>query len=342
MTRRIAVFTGTRADYGLLQWLMHGLKESPDFELCVMASGTHLSPEFGLTASAIEQDGFTITEKVEMLLSSDSPVGVAKSMGLGMIGYADALQRLAPDAIVILGDRFEALAAAQTALVMRIPIVHVHGGEITEGAYDDAIRHAISKMAHLHFASCESHRRRLIQMGEEPSRVFNVGAVGLEHLVHTPLLDRRGLSESLSFDVDKRPFMLVSFHPTTAAIDRPQDSYSALLEALDHFSGHAKIITYSNADNGGRELIALARRYQSLNKDDVLLTPSLGQKRYLSAMKYAALVVGNSSSGIIEAPAFGVASVNIGDRQKGRLCAESVIHCGNSCNDVVTAIHVAL
>lgn len=342
MSKRIAVFTGTRADYGLLYWLMRDLQRASDFDLEIIASGTHLSPEFGNTATFIENDGFVIADSVEILLSSDTAVGIAKSIGLGTIGFADALRRISPDAVIILGDRFEALAIAQTALVMQIPIVHIHGGEITEGAYDDAIRHAISKMAKLHFASCEAHRRRLIQMGEEPHRVFNVGAVGLEHLTRTTFLNRDELSDSLKFDIRQKPFFLVTYHPETASDESPVESYQALIAALDHFPGYVKIITYPNADNGSRALIPLIEKYAQRNPDQVVLAPSLGQVRYLSAMRLAAAVIGNSSSGIIEAPSCHIPTVDIGERQRGRTRAESVISCGANTDDIITAIHFSL
>lgn len=342
MKKRIAVFTGTRADYGLLYWLIHELRNASDFELLLIVSGAHLSSEFGNTAKFIEEDGVPIADKIEILLSSDTPIGVAKSIGLATIGFADSLRRLAPDAIVLLGDRFEALAMAQTALIMRVPIVHLHGGEITEGAYDDAMRHAISKMASLHFTSCYLHRDRLISMGEEPQRVFDVGAVGLEHLSRSSLMNREELSSSLGFDVSHRPYFLVTYHPATAANEMALDSYRALLAALDQFPGYAKIITYPNADNGGRELIPLIEEYARLRPSHVLISPSIGQLRYLSAMAWASAVIGNSSSGIIEAPSCHVATVDIGDRQKGRTRAESVIATGTEKSAIVNAINVAL
>ncbi|WP_460117037.1 UDP-N-acetylglucosamine 2-epimerase [Pseudomonas sp. S2_C03] len=326
MKRKVAVFTGTRAEYGLLYWLMKDIEASRHLELQLIVSGTHLSPEFGETWRQVAEDGFSIDAKVEMLLSSDTSVGVVKSMGLGTIGFADALDRLKPDVLVVLGDRFEALAIVQAALIMRIPVAHLHGGEITEGAYDDAIRHAISKMAYLHFVAAQPYRTRVIQMGESPERVFNVGAIGLDHLLRSPRMDLAELSESLGFEL-RSPFILATYHPVTMLEEDPVRSFSALLEALDQFPTHQIILTYPNADNGGRAIIPLLEAYAQAEPARVLAIPTLGFRRYLSAVSLAAVVIGNSSSGIIEVPAFGIPTVDIGARQQGRLAADSVLHC---------------
>lgn len=339
--RKIAVFTGTRAEYGLLYWLMKDIQAHPELELQVIAAAMHFSPEFGHTWQAIVDDDFPLDAKVEMLLSSDSRVGIAKSMGLGTIGLADALERLAPDALVILGDRFEALAAAQTALVMTIPIVHLHGGEVTEGAYDDAIRHAITKMASLHGVAAEPYRQRVIQMGEQPERVFNVGALGLDHLARSPRMSRQVLAENLGFSLDA-PYLLVTYHPVTLADEPPVESFQALLDALDQWPEHQIILTYPNADNGGRAIIPLLEAYAARQPERVLAIPSLGFKRYLSAVDAAAAVVGNSSSGLIEVPSFGVPTVNIGQRQAGRLAAQSVVHCQATAGDIGSALQKVL
>ncbi|MDE3740190.1 UDP-N-acetylglucosamine 2-epimerase [Pseudomonas resinovorans] len=341
MKRKVAVFTGTRAEYGLLYWLMKDIQTSARLELQIIVSGMHLSPEFGETWRLIEQDGFDINAKVEMLLSSDTPVGVVKSMGLGTLGFADALDRLRPDVLVVLGDRFEALAIVQAALIMRIPVAHLHGGEITEGAYDDAIRHAISKMAHLHFVAAEPYRRRVIQMGESPERVFNVGAIGLDHLHRSPKMVLDELAESLRFAL-RSPYLLVTYHPVTLLEENPEQSFIALLDALDKFPEHQIILTYPNADNGGRAIIPLLEAYAQRQPGRVLAIPSLGFRRYLSAVSTAAAVVGNSSSGIIEVPAFGIPTVNIGARQTGRLAADSVLHCEANCAAIERALHQAL
>ncbi|GGX84106.1 UDP-N-acetylglucosamine 2-epimerase [Vogesella alkaliphila] len=338
--KKIAVFTGTRAEYGLLYWLLKDIQTNDELMLQLIVSGMHLSPEFGLTYQQIEEDGFNIDAKVEIQLSSDTSVGVAKSMGLGVLGLADALQRLQPEALVVLGDRFEALAAAQTAMIMRIPVVHLHGGEITEGAYDDAIRHAITKLSHLHCTAAEPYRQRVIQMGEAPGQVHNVGAIGLDHLRRTKLLNIAELGQALGFPLQK-PYFLVTYHPVTLADEPVETSFQALLDALDDFPDHQVILTYPNADDGGRKIIPLLNDYAA-GRSNVLAMPSLGQVRYLSAVKHATAVIGNSSSGIIEVPAFAVPTVDIGQRQKGRLAAASVIHCDANRLAIKTAIKAAV
>ncbi|MCQ9084854.1 UDP-N-acetylglucosamine 2-epimerase [Vibrio harveyi] len=339
--KKVAVFTGTRAEYGLLFWLLKDIQSDPDLTLQLLVSGMHLSPEFGETYKQIEKDGFSIDEKIEILLSSDSAVGTAKSMGLGVLGFADALSRLAPDVLVILGDRFEALAAAQTAMILRIPIVHLHGGEITEGAYDDAIRHAITKLSYLHGTSTEEYRQRVIQLGESPERVKNIGAIGLDHLKRASFMDAQELSESLNFSIDK-PYFLVTYHPVTLGEEAPEESFQALLDALDTFPDHQVILTYPNADDGGRRIIPMLEEYARSNPERVLAIPSLGQVRYLSAVKHAAAVIGNSSSGIIEVPAFDVPTVNIGSRQKGRLAAKSVLNAAATKESISNAVSLAV
>ena len=338
---KITVFTGTRAEYGLLYWLINDINEDKMLTLQLLVSGSHLSPEFGLTYNQILDDGFHIDEKVEMLLSSNSPTGTAKSMGLGVLGYADALDRLSPDLIVILGDRYEALAAAQTAMIMRIPIIHLHGGEVSEGANDDAIRHAITKLSNLHATSTDSYRKRVIQLGESPERVVNVGAMGLDYLQRGDFLNRSRLSASLKFDLNK-PFFVVTYHPVTLGDEDPVASCQSLLEALEYFHSHQVIFTYPNADDGGREIIPLIESYASSNSGRVLAIPSLGQMRYLSAVKYADAVIGNSSSGIIEVPSFDVPTVNVGVRQQGRLAAKSVLHCSATVDAILEAIELAV
>ncbi|ELB2149625.1 UDP-N-acetylglucosamine 2-epimerase [Vibrio parahaemolyticus] len=339
--KKVAVFTGTRAEYGLLFWLLKDIQSDPDLTLQLLVSGMHLSPEFGDTYKQIEKDGFNIDEKIEILLSSDSAVGTAKSMGLGVLGFADALSRLAPDVLVILGDRFEALAAAQTAMILRIPIIHLHGGEITEGAYDDAIRHAITKLSYLHGTSTEEYRQRVIQLGESPERVKNIGAIGLDHLKRASFMGTQELSESLNFSIDK-PYFLVTYHPVTLGEEAPEESFQALLDALDTFPDHQIILTYPNADDGGRRIIPMLEEYARSNPERVLAIPSLGQVRYLSAVKHAAAVIGNSSSGIIEVPAFDVPTVNIGSRQKGRLAAKSVLNAAAAKDSISNAISLAV
>jgi UDP-N-acetylglucosamine 2-epimerase (non-hydrolysing) len=341
MKRTIAVFTGSRAEYGLLYWLLKEIKESKSLALQFIVSGMHLSKEFGDTWRQIEADGFFIDSKVEMLLSSDSRVGIAKSVGLGTIGLADSLQNLNPDLLIILGDRFEALAAAQVAMILGIPIAHLHGGEITEGAYDDTIRHAITKMASLHFVAAEPYRKRVIQMGEAPASVFNVGALGLEHVLRTPRLSLDELAQDLAFPL-RKPFFMVTYHPVTLLDEDPLQSMKEILSALDHFPDYQVILTYPNADNGGRGLIPMLKEHARNNPERTMAIQSMGSKRYLSALAESAAVIGNSSSGIIEAPSFGVPTVNIGTRQQGRLAAESVLHCAPQAQSITACIRQAL
>ncbi len=341
MPKKIAVFTGTRADYGLLYWLISDIQASEELTLQLIVSGSHLSPEFGNTFEQIEKDGFQIHEKIEMLLSSNSAVGTAKSMGLGVIGYAEALDRLRPDVLVILGDRFEALSMAQTATILGIAILHIHGGEITEGAYDDAIRHAITKLSLVHCTSTETYRQRVIQMGEAPDRVHHVGAIGLDHITRSKLMTKKELSESLGFDLTA-PYFLVTYHPVTLDDEPAEDTFNALLMSLNQFGSHQVIITYPNADNGGRGIITRLEEYAGNSQGRVLAIPSLGQVRYLSAVNNATAVIGNSSSGIIEVPSFNVPTVNIGSRQQGRLAADSVINCQPDTGSITDAITQAI
>ena len=339
--RKVAVFTGTRSEYGILYWLLKDIEASEKLDLQLIVSAMHLSPEFGLTVDLIERDGFEISEKVEMLLSSNTSVGVAKSVGLGVIGYADALARLQPDVLVVLGDRFELLAIVQTAMLFKIPILHLHGGEVTEGAYDDAIRHAITKLSSVHCASLPEYCNRIVQMGESPERVHCVGALALDHLFRSQFISRQELSHSLDFKLDS-PYFLVTYHPVTLANEAPVASFKALLRALDAFPDYKVILTYPNADNGGRDIVPLIENYAQGRPARVLAIPSLGQVRYLSSLKYAAAVIGNSSSGIIEVPSFHVPTVNIGERQKGRISSRSVIHCEASMESISVAIKRAV
>ena len=341
MLKNIAVFTGTRAEYGLLYWLLKDIEADSELNLQLLVSGMHLSPEFGNTYQQIEADGFIIDEKIEILLSSDSAVGVAKSMGLGVLGFADALNRLKPNALIILGDRFEALAAAQTAMILKIPVIHLHGGEITEGAYDDAIRHAITKLSFLHGTSTEEYRQRVIQLGESPERVVNVGAIGLDHLARSEMLSVQQIGKSLGFNLCS-PYFLVTYHPVTLAEEDPEDSFQALLDSLDEFPDHQVIITYPNADDGGRKIIPMLEAYASQSPNRVLAIKSLGQQRYLSTVKHADAVIGNSSSGIIEVPSFCVPTIDIGTRQKGRLAACSVHNCEPNKQSIMAAINHAI
>ena len=339
--KRIGIMTGTRAEYGLLKPLMQEINKDNDLELYLIVSGMHLSPEFGMTYQEIEEDGFEINAKVEMLLSSDSPAGISKSIGLGVIGFADEFQRADLDMLILLGDRYEALSAAICALVMRIPIAHIHGGELTEGAIDDAIRHSITKMSYLHFTSTEQYRNRVIQLGENPERVFYVGALGVENIKKINLMTKEELERSIHFEIDENT-VIVTYHPVTLENNTVEEQFLNLLEVLDRNPKIRMIFTKANADTNGRIVNELIDKYAAQNSERACAFVSLGQKRYLSALKYCRIVIGNSSSGIIEAPSFGKPIINIGDRQKGRICADSVINCGYTQQEIQQAMETAL
>jgi len=339
--RTVCVVTGTRADYGLLYWLMKEMDADPEMQLQIIATGMHLSPEFGLTYRQIEEDGFQIDEKVEMLLSGDTGGAIAKSIGLGVIGFSDALRRLSPDIVVLLGDRFETFSAAQAALVLRIPTAHIHGGELTEGLIDDPIRHSITKMSHLHFTAAEMYRNRVIQLGEQPDFVFNVGAPGLDHMRRLKLLTRDELACELQMDFSSSLF-LITFHPTTLETNTSYEQTVQLMQALQQFPDATLVFTKANADTDGRIINLLIEQFVAERGERTKVFTSLGQLRYLSCLKHCDVVIGNSSSGIIEAPVFQKATVNIGDRQKGRIKAESVVDCGTSASSITQAIRKAV
>lgn len=324
---KVCVATGTRAEYGLLRPLLNAIKNEPNWQLQILVTGAHLSPEFGLTYSEIEKNGFSIDRKVEMLLSADTASSIVKSMGLGMIGFSDALQDLNPDLLVILGDRYEMLALASSALIFTIPIVHIHGGEITEGAYDDAIRHSITKMSNLHFASTEEYKNRIVQLGENPKFAHNVGAIGLDSVKNLPLLNEEELEKELEFKFKKYNYQ-VTFHPTTLDKDSPENQFQILLNAIDKQTDSFFIFTKANADTGGRIINKMIDDYVSRNTETAKAFTSLGNLRFLSLVKFCDAVVGNSSSGILEVPSLKTATINIGDRQKGRIQAESIINTG--------------
>ena len=316
--------TGTRAEYGLLYWLIKAVQEELSLDLQLIATCMHLSPEFGLTYKDIEQDGFKIDEKIEMLLSADTPSAISKSMGLGIIGFADAFARLRPDVVILLGDRFEALSAAIAAMNARIPIAHIHGGELTLGVIDEAIRHSITKMSHLHFASTNEYRDRIIQLGEDPNKVFNVGALGVYNIKKLNLLDKLSLEQSLEFKFHKKN-LLVTFHPVT--VNKPELQFQSLLSALEELSDTQLIFTKANADAGGRKINQLIDQFIQDHPDRAVSFVSLGYLRYLSILQFVDGVIGNSSSGLIEAPSFKIGTINIGDRQQGRIRPNSVIDC---------------
>jgi GDP/UDP-N,N'-diacetylbacillosamine 2-epimerase (hydrolysing) len=336
MTRKICVITGTRAEYGLMRWVMQGIKDDPELTLQIIATGMHLSPEFGLTYREIEKDGFQIDRKVEMLTSSDTPVGIAKSMGLGLIGFADALNELTPDLIVVLGDRFEIFSAVAAALVARIPVAHLHGGESTEGAFDEALRHSITKMSHLHFVAAEEYRQRVIQLGEHPDCVFLVGGLGVDNIKRMNLLDRAELEASLDFKLGQKN-LLITFHPVTLENSTAADQMDELFAALAELKDTKLIFTMPNADTDGRALIKMVAQFVERHSN-ARLYASLGQLRYLSCIAQVDGVVGNSSSGLAEVPSFKKGTINIGDRQRGRLQAASVINCEPARGDITAAL----
>jgi len=335
--RTIAVVTGTRAEYGLLRGLMHGIKATPGLELQLLVTGMHLSPEFGLTWRDIEDDGFFIDRKIEILLSSDTAVGVSKSIGLATVGFAEALDNLRPDLMLVLGDRYEIFASVAAAMIARIPVAHLHGGETTEGAFDESIRHCITKMSHLHFPATEEYRHRIIQLGEDPKRVFNVGALGVENIRKFEPISRAELESSLDFSFGRRN-LLVTFHPVTLEKDGVESQFAALLDALDQLEDTHVIITFPNADPGGRVIGEMINGYVDSHPGTAMSAVSLGTERYLSVMSYVDGVVGNSSSGIIEAPSFRVGTINIGDRQRGRSRAASVINCAPDSTSITAAL----
>ena len=338
MTRQICVITGTRADYGLLRWVMQGIKDDADLHLQIVATGMHLSPEFGCTYKEIEADGFEITRKVEMLTSSDTAVGVTKSMGLGMVGFADALRELDPDLMVVLGDRFEIFTAVAAALVACIPVAHLHGGETTEGAFDEALRHSITKMSHLHFVAADEYRRRVIQLGEQKERVFLVGGLGIDNINRTKLLDRNELEADLGFKFCKKN-LLITFHPVTLENSNAVIQMEELLAALAELEETQLIFTMPNADTGGRTLIKMVEQF-ALKYTNAHAFTSLGQLRYLSCIAQVDGVVGNSSSGLTEVPSFKKGTINIGDRQRGRAQTTSIINCQPTKKDIVNAINI--
>lgn len=339
--KKVCVVTGTRAEYGLLKPLIEKIDHDSELELQLVVTGMHLSPEFGLTYMEIERDGFEITERNEMLLSSDTPTGITKSIGLGMIGFADIFTRIVPNMVVILGDRYEAFTAATAAMIHRIPIAHIHGGELTLGAIDDAIRHSITKMSTLHFASTEGYRKRIIQLGESPERVFTVGALGVENAKRQRLLSKEELAKSIGFSLEQ-PYFIVTFHPVTLESNTAGKQFENLLAALERYKEYRVIFTKANADTDGRIINQKINAYVNKNQDRTIAVTSLGMVRYLSALKYCEMVIGNSSSGIIEAPSFKIPTVNIGDRQLARVRAVSVIDCGNSTEDIVSAMDAAI
>lgn len=342
MKRKVCIITGTRAEYGLLYWIIKGIHDDPELELQLVATGMHLSPEFGLTIKEIERNGFPIAEKVEILLSSDTEMAIATSMGLGMIGFAKAYEHLRPDMIVVLGDRFEILSAVAAAVPFRIPVAHIHGGEATEGAMDELFRHAITKMSHIHFPATQVYANRVMQMGELPENVFCFGSPGLDNMHKLYLLPRSELSKELGLPQNKK-LGVVTYHPVTLEKDSAEFQISELLKALQDFKEIYWIFTLPNADTGGRVITKMINDFVRNNPDKGNVFTSLGQLRYISLLKCADVMVGNSSSGIIEAPSFELPVVNIGDRQKGRVRVKNVIDVPISEKDkIASAINKAI
>ncbi len=330
--RKICVVTGTRAEYGLLYWLMKEIEEDKDLELQIIVTGMHLSPEFGLTYKEIEKE-FKIDKKIEMLLSSDTSVGISKSMGLAQISFAEAYDELNPDILVVLGDRYEIFSAVSAAMIARIPIAHLHGGEATEGLVDEPIRHSITKMSHLHFTANSAYQNRVIQLGEQPQRVWNVGGLGIDNIKKLKLLSKKEFENSIDFKLNKKN-ILVTFHPVTLEDSTASQQFQNLLDAIDELEDTHIIFTKANSDTDGRVINSMIDEYVKNHSSKSIGFTSLGQLRYLSALQYVDAMVGNSSSGLGEAPTFKIGTINIGDRQKGRLMADSVIDCDSDTKSI--------
>ncbi|UYF43470.1 UDP-N-acetylglucosamine 2-epimerase [Aliarcobacter cryaerophilus] len=333
--KKICVVTGTRAEYGLLYWLLKEIEADKELQLQVIVTGMHLSPEFGLTYQTIEKE-FKINKKIEMLLSSDTSVGISKSMGLAQISFAESYDELKPDIVIVLGDRYEIFSATSAAMIARIPIAHIHGGEKTEGAFDESIRHSITKMSHLHFTATNEYKNRVIQLGEHPSRVFNVGGMGIENIKRLKLLSKDEFEKLIEFKLNIKN-ILVTFHPVTLENSTAKEQFQQLLDAIDELEDTNIIFTKANSDTDGRVINQMIDEYVTKNFQKSVQFTSLGQLRYLSALQYVDAVVGNSSSGLAEAPSFRIGTINIGDRQKGRIKASSVIDCEANKNSIVKA-----
>lgn len=339
--KKVCVVTATRAEYGLLKPIIERIDKSFDLELQIVVTGAHLSPEFGMTYKEIDNDGYSITAKIEMLLSSDTSVGIIKSMAVELMGFADYFESNRPHMVVVLGDRYESLIVATAAMIAKIPIAHIHGGEITEGAYDDAIRHSITKMSQLHFASTEEYKKRIIQLGEQPNRVYNVGALGIENIKKIPLWSRDRLEDNLKFSFGEN-LIVVTYHPVTLDNISSEIQFRNLLYVLDKFRDVRVIFTKANADTDGRIINSMIDEYVNKNNERCIAFTSLGQVRYLSTLQFCKAVVGNSSSGIIEAPSFHVPTINIGSRQQGRIAAKTVLHCGYQVEEIERAMRTVM
>jgi GDP/UDP-N,N'-diacetylbacillosamine 2-epimerase (hydrolysing) len=335
--KKICVVTGTRAEYGLLRCLMDGINKSTKLDLKIVVTGMHLSPEFGLTYQEIENDGFEIDKKIEMLLSADTPSSISKSIGLGLIGFADSFFELNPDIVIVLGDRYEVLAASLAAMFGNIPIAHIHGGETTAGAFDEAIRHSITKMAWWHFVAADEYEKRVIQLGENPERVFNVGGLGVDTIKKTNLLSKDELMIKAGIKFGKKN-LLITYHPVTLENKTSQQDFKSLLDVLSEIKDIYLIFTMPNADTDGRVIKKMINDFVFNQSERSISFTSMGSLNYLSTLQYVDGVVGNSSSGLAEAPTFKIGTINIGDRQKGRLKAESIIDCEPTKKSIKLAI----
>lgn len=339
--KKVCVVTGTRAEYGLLKPIIEKVHQSEELTLQLVVTGMHLSPEFGLTYKEIEKDGYPICTKIEMLLSSDTTVGITKSMGVALMGFADCFEQQRPDILIVLGDRYEIFMAVSAAMIARIPIAHIHGGELTEGLIDEAIRHSITKMSQLHFTTTEEYRNRVIQLGEQPSRVYNVGALGVENIKNIKLLEKAELEKQLGFTFSDKT-ILVTYHPVTLENATSKEQFENVLNVLKKHKELKIIFTKSNSDTDGRIINQMIDEFAKVNPERCVVFTSMGQLRYLSALQFCTAVMGNSSSGIIEVPSFGIPTINIGERQRGRVCAETVINCGNGTEEIEEALQQAL
>lgn len=339
--RKICVITGSRAEYGQLFWILKGLQSDNNIELQLVVTGMHLSSEFGYTCNEIINDGFEITRKIEVVLSSDSPSSISKSMGLSMISFSDVFDCLTPDLCLVLGDRFEIFSAVSSAHVFAIPIAHIAGGEVTSGVIDDGFRHSISKMSSLHFTANISYSKRLIKMGENQSKVFTTGMPGLDSVYKTNLLNKIQFENAINLKLEKTTF-LITYHPLSLKNSNEKHKFQQILKALENFKDFKFIFTYPNSDTYGRIIINLINEFVENNSQNSIAFKSLGSLRYLSALKHVDLVLGNSSSGITEAPCFNTPTVNIGERQNGRLKADSVVDCDLVSSNIIMAIEKAL
>jgi UDP-N-acetylglucosamine 2-epimerase (non-hydrolysing)/GDP/UDP-N,N'-diacetylbacillosamine 2-epimerase (hydrolysing) len=339
--RKICVITGTRAEYGLLSRLMKLIQNDDTTELQIVVTNMHLSAEYGNTYKEIENDGFVINKKVPMDTSSDTANAIVKSMGQAQIGFADAFEDLHPDLIIILGDRYEMLAAASAALLFKIPIAHLYGGEVTEGAYDDSIRHAITKMSFLHFTSTEEYKKRVIQLGENPKNVVCVGSLGVENCKKITLMQKSDLEKNLNFELNNQT-ILVTYHPVTLENNTAESQITDLLSTLEELKNIRILFTFPNSDTGGKIIIEKIKSFVETHKDRSIAIPSLGMLKYLSTLQYVGAVVGNSSSGIVEVPSFGIPTLNIGDRQKGRTCATSILNCKSNKQSIEKGLELVL